>query len=416
MIKYLLPLLLCLPAHAKTLRWGADFESGAPYSFKDPKDPERIIGYESEIVEAVAREMGMEVQTFQNNWEGLIEGLKRGDYDIVVNGLEITPDRAQIVNFSPPYYITAEVMTVRKDELKIVDLESAANRKIGTLVGSLAQRILASQDFPFEMITYSEEVHAYNDLALGRIDAVFLDEPIALYYGKPNPQLKIVGPHVGRLEYGIATRLDDKELTEKIQKAITKLTADGTIRRILEKWGLWNTLTAKQWKMSVEPETPALGYNEYLKTAWKPVSLSERLKTLRGLFAALGERGVYDAPDFYFIDDARDVRRSRDGVDEALRTIARALARDLVCRNLAWHSALDPTLPDFLWSPTRRNTSRSIRRCGARLGLNYGPAKPRTTVREFSPFPKRRWMRRKRSVCRTHRVFGTLFSRRPSGW
>jgi polar amino acid transport system substrate-binding protein len=295
-MRWLFPLLLFsilqIPAEAKPLRWGADFESGAPYSFKDPKNPDRIVGFEAEIVEAVAREMGMEVQTVQNNWEGLIEGLKRDDYDIVVNGLEITPDRAQVVNFSPPYYITAEVLAVRKDENKITALEKAEGHKIGTLTGSLAQRILAQQEFPFEMITYSEEVHAYNDLALGRVDAVFLDEPIALYYGKPNPRLKIVGPPVGRMEYGIATRLDDKELTLKIRKAVLKLTSDGTIRRILERWGLWNEMTAKQWKMSVAPETPALAYEEYLKTAWKPVGFGERLKRYAG-FLPLLARGAF---------------------------------------------------------------------------------------------------------------------------
>ncbi len=274
------------------LRWGADFESGAPYSFKDPKNPDRIIGFEAEIVEAIAREIGMEVQTFQNNWEGLVEGLKRDDYDIIVNGLEITPDRAGVVNFSQPYYITSEVMTVRKDENKIITLESAEGKRIGTLAGSLAQRILAQQDFPFEMLTYGEEVHTYSDLALGRLDAVFMDEPIALYYGKPNPALKIVGPAVGRLEYGIATRLNDKELTQKIRKASAKLIADGTFRRILERWGLWNGLTAKQWGMSAEPETPALAYEEYLKTAWKPVDFVERMRRYVGFLPLLAKGAV----------------------------------------------------------------------------------------------------------------------------
>jgi polar amino acid transport system substrate-binding protein len=276
-------------AAATTLRWGADFESGAPYSFKDPKNPEQIVGFEAEIVAAIARETGMEAQSFQNNWEGLTEGLKRKDYDIVVNGLEITPDRAQVVNFSPPYYVTSVVMTVRKDETKIDSLESAKERKIGTLVGSLAQRILAQQEFPFEMVTYSEEVHAYSDLALGRIDAVFMDEAIALYYGKPNPMLKIVGPTVGHMEYGIATRLEDKELTRKIDKAVRKLSSDGTIRRILERWGLWNAKTANQWKMSIAPETPALAYEEYLKTAWKPIRFSERIKRYVGFLPLLAK-------------------------------------------------------------------------------------------------------------------------------
>src|SRR4051812_31391289 len=89
------------PAFAEgVLRWGADIESGAPYSFKDPAEPTKVIGYEAEMVEAIAKKLGRTVEFYQNNWEGLIEGLKRNDYDIVVNGLEITDDRKNVVNFS----------------------------------------------------------------------------------------------------------------------------------------------------------------------------------------------------------------------------------------------------------------------------------------------------------------------------
>lgn len=261
---------------AEVLRWAADIESGAPYSYKDPANPDKMIGYEVEIIEAVARELGMEAKFYQNNWEGLVEGLKRKDYDVVINGLEITPDRAQVINFSRPYYVTSEVLTVRKDEDKINKLEDTRDRKIGTLAASLAQRILSEQTFPMQMITYSEEVHAYNDLANGRIDAVFLDEPIAIYYGKPNKDLKIVGGPLGRLEYGIATRLDDKELSGKIQGALNRLIGRGEIRKILEKWGLWNNLTASEFHTDAISKTEPTAYNEYVKSIRQEISWGER--------------------------------------------------------------------------------------------------------------------------------------------
>jgi len=281
--------LVSLPSPAAVLRWGADFESGAPYSFIDPKNPSRVIGFEAELVEAIANELGMEFKPVQNNWEGLIEGLKRKDYDIVVNGLEITPDRAGVVNFSQPYYVTAEVLTVRDDEDGITQLSDAEGKKIGTLAGSLAQRILSQQDFPLQMVTYNEEVHLYNDLANRRLDVVFLDEPIAIYYGNPNPKLKTVGEPVGRMEYGIATRKDDPELTQKIRVALDKLIKDGTARRIYERWGLWNGLTAKQWGMSAEPQSEPVAYQEYLQTAFQPVSWRQRLERYVGFLPLLGK-------------------------------------------------------------------------------------------------------------------------------
>jgi polar amino acid transport system substrate-binding protein len=276
-------------AHAQTLRWGADIESGAPFSYKDPKDPSKVIGFEAEIVQALADELGMELQFHQNSWEGLVEGLKRGDYDIVVNGLEITPDREQVVNFSQPYYLTAEVLTVRKSDDSINKLEDTEGKRVGTLAASLAQRILGEQPFPITMVTYSEELHAYNDLAMGRLDAVFLDEAIALYYALPNPELKNVGGPVGEMLYGIATRKDDKELTLKIRAAVAKMIEDGRLRKILERWNLWNQTTAKAWNQSVQPQSPPDAYNAYLATAFKKVSWKERFERYVSFLPLLGK-------------------------------------------------------------------------------------------------------------------------------
>ncbi len=272
-------LLFCSDVRAElgVLRWGADVESGAPFSFKDPSEPSKVIGFEAEIVEAIAAKLGRRVQFFQNNWEGLIEGLKRDDYDVVVNGLEVTADRRQVVDFSRPYYITAEILSVRQSDHSIKKLEDTKDKRVGTLAASLAQRILAEQAFPMNMVTYSEEVHLYNDLALGRTDAVFMDEVTALYYAKPNPLLKIVGEPFGRMEYGVATRKGDP-LSAQVDRAVGELIQDGTIRKILERWGIWNPATAREWKMEIVPQSPPVEYERYLKTAFAEVSWGERLK------------------------------------------------------------------------------------------------------------------------------------------
>jgi polar amino acid transport system substrate-binding protein len=264
-------------AEPPVLRWAADIESGAPFSFKDPSRPDKIIGYEAEVIEAVAAELGMKPEFVQNNWEGLVEGLKRGDYDVVINGLEITPDRQQVVRFTSPYYVTFENLAVRRSNNTISAMKDLEGRRVGTLTGSLAQRILAEQSFPMSVVTYSEEAYLYNDLALGRIEAVLMDAPISLYYAKPNPELKLVGPPIGRMEYGIASRLENPELALKLDGAVKKLIADGTLRRILERWGLWNELVAKQWGQTVEPQSGAVAYERYLQTAFTKTSLQQRL-------------------------------------------------------------------------------------------------------------------------------------------
>ncbi len=88
------------------LRWGADSEGGAPYIFQDPTNPSRVIGYEVDLMEALCKELGVQSEFVQNQWDGLIEGLQRNNYDLVINGLEISPDRAAVIAFSDPCYLT----------------------------------------------------------------------------------------------------------------------------------------------------------------------------------------------------------------------------------------------------------------------------------------------------------------------
>src|SRR5919206_453028 len=115
----LLPLLLAaaaLPSSAQELVWAADAEGGAPYSFPDPRNPAQIIGFEVDLANALAARMGRTARFVQNQWDGLVPGLERGEYNVVINGLEITADRAEKINFSNPYFYATLTITRRADD------------------------------------------------------------------------------------------------------------------------------------------------------------------------------------------------------------------------------------------------------------------------------------------------------------
>ncbi|NJL26018.1 MAG: transporter substrate-binding domain-containing protein [Calothrix sp. SM1_5_4] len=199
-----------------------------------------------------------------------------------------------------------------------------------------------------DVVAYSEEVHLYNDLAIGRVDAVLLDEPIALYYGKPNPALKLVGPPIGRIEYGIATRKEDTEFSRRIDKAVRELIRDGTLRGILERWGLWNTLTAEEWKMSPEPQGPATSYEEYLKTAWRETGWQERVARYVSFLPLLAKGALMTLR----ISVLSMVLAMVIGLFTALARLYGPLALRwgaiALCRGFSWHALVDSALLDFL--------------------------------------------------------------------
>src|SRR5215510_4248792 len=165
----------------QVLRWGGDAEGGAPYVFPDPNNPRQIIGYEVDLMNEIGRKLNRRAVFVQNQWDGLIPGLQRGNYELAVNGIEITDDRKQQVNFSIPYYACGEQLSVRAGENSINSLADLKGKVVGTLKASLAQRIL-EREGGIEVRSYENQNNAYDDLALGRLQAVLMDWPIAVYY------------------------------------------------------------------------------------------------------------------------------------------------------------------------------------------------------------------------------------------
>ncbi|MCE8426280.1 MAG: ABC transporter permease subunit [Candidatus Methanoperedens sp.] len=250
-----------------TLIWGADAEGGAPYIFPDPENPEKYIGFEVDLADAIAQKLGVKAVHKQNAWDGLVPALERGDFDIAMNGIEITDDRKETILFSSPYYIYVEQLVVRKEETKIQNLTDLKGKKVGTLSGTVAQDIL--QNFGgIDVRIYPGQVQPYEDLAIGRIDAVLLDLPIAAYYGKPNPKLKYAGEPMGEGLYGIAIRKEDAELKVKIDEILADLLRSGELKKIYEKWDMWNEAQNQLYeKMQVES-----GYSDLEKSQRAPIS------------------------------------------------------------------------------------------------------------------------------------------------
>lgn len=278
---FFLNLLVPLHSYASTpelLRWAADANSGAPFVFRDAENPDRIIGLDVDVINLVAAKLNMHAEFVQNSWDGLIPGLLAGNYDAVINGLEIMDERKQTIAFSNPYYITSEQLVVHASNGSIQTAEDLRGKRVGTLPSSLAYRIL-ERIGGVDIKIYDEELNAYHDLeGRQRLDAVLLDSAIAQYYAKPNPSLKYVDIPFDEMLYGIGLRKDDTVLRKKINQALEELIRDGELKRVLEKWALWNDATADAWHLERTSSYPPTAYEDYLRSFAPKPPLSERLK------------------------------------------------------------------------------------------------------------------------------------------
>ena len=225
------------------LLWGCDTSGGAPLAFLDPKDPDKLLGFEAEIAAAIAKRLGVRSQVVQTDWDSLVPGLERGNYDIAMNGIEITPEREKRVLLSRPYYAYTLQLVVRKDEERIRTVADLPGKKVGTLAGTSAD-IFLRKIGGVEILSYSQ-TWPFDDVAIGRLDAAFLDAPITAYYAKPDKRLKYTGPPEGGGFYGIAIRKNDTEIKKFIDSVIDDLLQTGELKRIYDSWGLWDKAQAQ---------------------------------------------------------------------------------------------------------------------------------------------------------------------------
>jgi polar amino acid transport system substrate-binding protein len=238
-------LALCGPtalhaAEPEPLLWGADSEGGAPYIYLDLKDPTKRVGFEVDLMAALSKTIHRPILFKQYNYENLILGLDRGDFDLAMNGLEITPDRLTRVLFTRPYYIYTLQLVARSMETRFATINELIDQKltVGTLNETAASRYLEKHEVPIK--AYDGQAEPYRDLALGRVDAVLLDLPIAVAYAKNNRALKFVGEPFDPGYYAIALRKSDTELAATLNTGLDSLIASGELKKIYEKWGIWN--------------------------------------------------------------------------------------------------------------------------------------------------------------------------------
>jgi polar amino acid transport system substrate-binding protein len=219
------------------LRWGGDVQGGEPYVFQDPHDGRKLLGFEVEIADALARRLGVRAEFVQNDWQTLIPSLERDDFDVILNGLEVTADRRARVAFTRPYYVFTETLVVRDDE-RVGSLADLRGARVGTLGGSLAHALLAATP-GVTAVLYEGVEEPYLDLERGRLAGVVLDDVIARRYGLGRPHLRLAAT-VAEGEYAIAVRPDHTALLEAVDGALAAALADGELRAILTRWGLWN--------------------------------------------------------------------------------------------------------------------------------------------------------------------------------
>jgi len=225
------------------LRWGGDAEGGAPFMEASPDDPTKLVGFDVEVAELIALELGRRPQFVQVAFAQLDQSAIRGDFDVGLCGIEDTPARRSMVASSVPYYEFREVITVREaDGDRFKSLADLHGRRIATLGGTIAYEILlkAEAEHGITPVSYDDDVHPYSDLLLGRVDAVLLDNVLAERSMRRNSGLFTQGEAVEVGHYVVITAPSNLELRDRVDEILRSAMRDGRLEAIFRKWRVWN--------------------------------------------------------------------------------------------------------------------------------------------------------------------------------
>jgi polar amino acid transport system substrate-binding protein len=281
--------------HKPPLKCGTDLEGGIPYLFGNKDDP---IGFEVDLMNALARELGRPIERQHADFSSLIPTLARGDVDLAINGLEITPENLRQARFTRPYYIYRLQLVARIDDNRFTTLDDCKEKKltVGVLAGSAAARLLEKQGVKAAPLENQEDI--FKELVNKQTDAALLDVPIALYYVVPDneikyrkkdfPGLKLVGEPFAEGYYGIAVKKDNEPLAKELDGALARVIQSGEMKRILTSWHLWSPdqyrlYTPLKVEVAAEGELP---FMVYLQTLLQAAAVTV-LITVAGMLLAI---------------------------------------------------------------------------------------------------------------------------------
>ena len=221
------------PAPAKVYVVGTD-AAYAPFESQNEKG--EIVGFDIDVVKAVAVKAGIEVKFVNTPWEGIFNTLTQGDRDLLVSAITITDERKQTMDFSAPYFDAKQLIAV-KENSKIKTLADLKKLKVGVQTGTTGDEVVTKLigKNSANIKRFESTPLALKELEAGGVDAVVADNGVVIHYVANNTGAKfrtVDDTSFTPEQYGIAVKKGNAELLDKINTALAAIKADGSYDKI----------------------------------------------------------------------------------------------------------------------------------------------------------------------------------------
>jgi polar amino acid transport system substrate-binding protein len=208
--------------------------------FESQNERGEIVGFDIDVVNAIAAKVGMEVRFVNTPWEGIFNSLNQGDRDLLVSAITITEERRQSMDFTEPYFDAVQLIAVRQDSA-VTRFEDLKTLKVGVQTGTTGDEVvtqLLGKDNT-NVRRFESTPLALKELESGGVDAVVADNGVVNHYvaNHSTAGFKTVSDSSFVPEqYGIAVRKGNTELLDKLNQGLAAIRADGTYNAIFTKY------------------------------------------------------------------------------------------------------------------------------------------------------------------------------------
>ena len=213
-----------------------------PMNYYDPENPDKLIGFDTELAEVVCEKLGVTPEFVEIDWDQKVFELQSKNIDCIWNGMTISDDLKENMDFSVPYSGNMQVCVINSAKAGVyTDLASMANAKIVAEAGSAGQKSVEAEDVlkDAQLTTVQAQRDTLLELKSGTADVAVIDAVMAyasVGEGTDYADLMVVdGIELSKEEYGIGLR-KGSDMTEKINTALQELTDDGTVAALSEKY------------------------------------------------------------------------------------------------------------------------------------------------------------------------------------
>lgn len=194
----------------------------------------KIVGYDVDVIDVVAKKIGIKYEWKDMNFDGLISALQFKKIDIVIAGISSSPEREKVVNFSIPYYKSKTAYIMNKNNP--MTMEELKGKTFGVDLGTSYETTARSIEGA-KVIAFSSTGGTLLALKSQKVDCIMVGEVVANEYIEKNPELAIFGYCDGEA-CSIAFNKDDIALQQSFNKALAELKEDGTLKKLQDKYGI----------------------------------------------------------------------------------------------------------------------------------------------------------------------------------